>query len=59
MNKYGATVIFGFNALPMPSQPLAAILGVVKYNKTRFYVLFITGQLAKYIVIAISLAYIF
>lgn len=47
VNKYGAATIFIFNALPLPSQLLAAILGVFKYNKTRFYVFFLLGQLVK------------
>lgn len=51
VNKYGGLAIFGFNALPLPSQPLATILGVFRYNKTRFYVFFILGQVVKYTVI--------
>lgn len=58
MNRYGSLGVFGFNALPLPSQPLATILGVFKYNKSRFYVLFISGQLAKYIVISFIFSFL-
>ncbi|MCB9359340.1 VTT domain-containing protein [Candidatus Woesearchaeota archaeon] len=51
LNKWGGWAIFMFNALPLPSQPLATILGIFKYNKTRFYTIFILGQLVKYFVI--------
>lgn len=47
LNKYGKWAIFAFNAVPLPSQALAAILGVFNYNKTRFYVFFLAGQLVK------------
>ncbi|MFH1771020.1 MAG: VTT domain-containing protein [archaeon] len=57
INKYGAGAIFLFNVLPLPAQPLSAILGVFKYNKPRFYFFFILGQSIKYI--AISIAYIY
>lgn len=58
MNRYGSLGVFGFNALPLPSQPLATILGVFKYNKGRFYILFISGQLAKYIVISFIFSFL-
>ncbi len=57
INRHGAVAIYAINALPLPSQPLAAILGVFRYNKTRFYVFFLLGQLTKYIVIGFGLYY--
>ena len=53
LNRWGALTIFLFNAAPLPAQPLAVILGVFRYNKTRFYVFFLLGQLVKYTVISI------
>jgi membrane protein YqaA with SNARE-associated domain len=47
VNKYGGITVFVFNAAPLPSQVLAAILGVFKYNKTRFYVYVLSGQIVK------------
>ncbi len=58
INKWGKWAILGFNALPLPSQPLAAILGVFNYNKTRFYVFFLTGQLIKAIYLTIITLYL-
>ena len=48
LNKYGALTVLVFNATPLPAQALAVILGAFRYNKTRFYVLFLLGQLIKY-----------
>ncbi|MBD3209178.1 VTT domain-containing protein [Candidatus Woesearchaeota archaeon] len=60
LNKRGAIAVFAFNALPFfPSQPLSAILGVFKYNRVKFYVYFILGQLVKYSLITIGYIYIF
>ncbi len=47
VNKYGGITVFVFNAAPLPSQVLAVILGVFKYNKTRFYVYVLAGQIVK------------
>ena len=58
INRYGSGAIFAFNLFPLPSQPLAAILGVFKYNKPRFYTLFILGQVFKYSIITIGYFYI-
>ncbi|MFH1589487.1 MAG: hypothetical protein ABIB43_02890 [archaeon] len=58
INKYGALAIFVFNVLPLPAQPLSAILGVFKYNKARFYFFFILGQTIKYTFITIGYFYI-
>lgn len=58
INRYGAVAIYVFNALPLPSQILAAILGVFKYNKTRFYVFFLLGQITKCIVLTIAVMYV-
>ncbi|MBW2996551.1 VTT domain-containing protein [Candidatus Woesearchaeota archaeon] len=57
LNKYGALAVFVFNAVPLPSQIFAAILGVFRYNKTRFYVFFLLGQLTKYIGMIIILSF--
>jgi membrane protein YqaA with SNARE-associated domain len=59
VNKYGMGTVFLFNVLPMPSQPLAAILGVFRYNKNKFYLMFISGQLIKLTVITLAYLYIF
>ncbi|MBC8494537.1 VTT domain-containing protein [archaeon] len=59
LNKYGAGGVFLINVIPiLPSQTLAAILGVFKYNKTKFYIFFLTGQITKYILITIAYLYI-
>jgi len=57
LNKYGPWAILFFNATPLPAQLLTVILGVFRYNKTRFYVLFLIGQFVKYM--AISVFYYF
>ncbi|MBW2982542.1 VTT domain-containing protein, partial [Candidatus Woesearchaeota archaeon] len=57
LNRYGSWAIFAFNVLPLPAQPLAVILGVFRYNKTRFYALFILGQLIKYTAMSIFIIY--
>jgi len=54
LNRYGAWAVFGFNALPVPAtQMFIVVLGVFRYNKTRFYVFFLLGQLVKYIAITL------
>jgi membrane protein YqaA with SNARE-associated domain len=53
INRYGALAVLFFNATPLPSQLLTVILGVFRYNKTRFYIFFLAGQAAKYGVISI------
>lgn len=58
INRYGAWAVFGFNVLPLPSQPLATILGVFKYNRKRFYIFFLSGQILKYAVISMAYIYI-
>jgi len=58
INKYGGLAVFTFNVLPLPAQSLSAILGVFKYNKTRFYLYFLSGQIIKYTVITIGYFYI-
>ncbi|MEE9525869.1 MAG: VTT domain-containing protein [Candidatus Woesearchaeota archaeon] len=57
LNRHGAWAIFVFNAIPLPSQLFAAILGVFRYNKTRFYVFFLLGQLTKYVGLIIILSF--
>ncbi len=59
ISRYGVLAIFVFNVLPLPSQPLAAILGVFKYSKPRFYTFFILGQFVKYLAIVFGYIYIF
>jgi membrane protein YqaA with SNARE-associated domain len=59
INRYGPIVIFVFNVLPLPSQPLSAMLGVFRYNKTRFYIFFISGQTIKYGLIAFAYVLLF
>jgi membrane protein YqaA with SNARE-associated domain len=54
VNKWGGVAIYVFNALPLPSQLLAAILGVFRYNKTRFYVYLLLGQLTKIAIVAVG-----
>ncbi len=58
VNKYGMLTVFLFNLLPLPAQPLSAILGVFKYNKAKFYLSFIIGALIKFTVIAVAYFYI-
>lgn len=58
VNKYGMLTVFLFNLLPLPAQPLSAILGVFRYNKVKFYLSFIIGALIKFIVIAVAYFYI-
>lgn len=58
VNKYGSWGIFIFNLLPLPGQILAVIAGVFKYNKLKFYMFFILGQLIKFSIIAIGYFYI-
>ncbi|MBW2977708.1 hypothetical protein KY331_02580 [Candidatus Woesearchaeota archaeon] len=57
LNKWGALTILLFNATPLPAQLLAVILGAFRYNKTRFYVFFLLGQLVKYVAIAVFYYY--
>jgi membrane protein YqaA with SNARE-associated domain len=60
LNKYGVIAIFVINVIPfLPSQPLSTILGVFRYNKAKFYVSFLAGQLIKFAAIAIGYIYIF
>jgi len=59
LNRYGGLVVFLFNATPLPSQILAALLGVFKYNKTRFYIYFFLGQGVKCTAIALGVSYLF
>jgi membrane protein YqaA with SNARE-associated domain len=58
INKYGPWGIFIFNVLPLPSQPLAAILGVFRYNRIKFYVYAMSGQIIKYTLIVLGYFYI-
>jgi membrane protein YqaA with SNARE-associated domain len=54
INKYGSLLVFLFNAIPFfPSQPLSTLLGVFKYNKVKFYIFFLSGQIIKFTIIII------
>jgi len=59
LNKYGAFAVLGFNALPLPAQPFATVLGVFKYNRVKFYTMSILGQGIKLTVITLGYLYIF
>lgn len=54
INRYGVAAVFIFNATPLPSQPLSALLGVFKYNRTKFYVFFLLGQFVKYAALTVG-----
>jgi membrane protein YqaA with SNARE-associated domain len=58
LNRHGSWGIFAINALPLPSQILSVILGVFRYNKTRFYIFFPLGQLVKYLVITVFIIFL-
>jgi len=57
-NKYGPFGIFVFNALPLPSQPLCAILGVFNYNRKKFWFYTMLGQVMKYLAMIMGYFYI-
>jgi membrane protein YqaA with SNARE-associated domain len=57
-NRYGPLGIFIFNALPLPSQPLCTILGVFNYNRKKFWVYTMSGQVTKYLAMIIGYFYI-
>jgi membrane protein YqaA with SNARE-associated domain len=59
LNKYGIITILFFNALPLPAQPFSTLLGVFKYNKTKFYSMFILGQIIKLTALTLGYLYIF
>ena len=59
LNKHGIWGVFAFNVLPLPAQPLATILGVFRYNKSKFYLMFISGQIIKFTLITLAYLYIF
>lgn len=60
LNKHGVLAVFIINLIPfLPAQPLSAILGAFNYNKTKFYVYFILGQLIKFTALAVGYIYIF
>ena len=59
LNRHGAVAVFAINAIPfLPSQPLSTVLGVFRYNKAKFYVYFLAGQLVKFAAIATIYIYI-
>lgn len=60
LNRRGGLAVVVINAIPFfPSQPLSAILGVFKYNMTRFYVYVILGQVTKYVIMIVITTYTF
>ena len=48
LNKYGAVLILILNIIPMVGQSLTALLGVIRYNKTRLITYTLIAQLIKY-----------
>jgi membrane protein YqaA with SNARE-associated domain len=48
INRHGVAAVYLLNVLPFTSQPLSALLGVFRYNKVRFYVFMLLGQLTKF-----------
>ena len=59
LNRYGVKAILLINLLPFfPAQPLSTILGVFRYNKSKFYLFFIVGQTLKFTLIALAYIYI-
>lgn len=53
LNKYGAILILLFNLIPMVGQSFTALLGVIKYNKTRLALYTLTAQFIKYPLLAL------
>jgi len=50
LNRFGRIGIFAASAIPLlPSQQVSFILGVFRYNRTRFFVLTFLGQIVKYL----------
>ena len=50
LNKFGRVGIFAASAIPfLPSQQTSFILGVFRYNRTRFFMLTFAGQIVKYL----------
>jgi len=58
LNHYGPVAIFFINAFPLPSPVLSAILGVFRYNLTRFYLYTLGGQLSLYVILYVVYKYI-
>lgn len=48
LNKYGAPLILVLNLIPMVGQSFTALLGVIKYNKTRLALYTLVAQFIKY-----------
>jgi len=60
INIYGKAAIFLASAIPFfPSQQVTFILGVFRYNKTRLFILTMSGQMIKYFAIILALKWIF
>jgi membrane protein YqaA with SNARE-associated domain len=59
LNRKGGLAVYLINSIPFfPSQPFSALLGVFRYNLTRFYVYFLLGQLTKFLFIMFISPYI-
>jgi membrane protein YqaA with SNARE-associated domain len=48
INRHGVLAVYLLNVMPFTSQPLSALLGVFRYNKVRFYIFMLLGQLTKF-----------
>ncbi len=51
LNKYGKGVIFLFNVLPLPSQLLTFVCGVFRYNKIRYFAIWLFAWVLKLFII--------
>jgi len=58
LNRYGKGVIFLFNVLPLPSQILTFICGVFKYNKIRYFTIWLIAWTIKLSIIVLFNKYI-
>lgn len=57
INNYGGLAVFLFNATPLSAQPLGVLLGVFKYDRIRFFIYVILGQVTKAVVLSVGFAY--
>lgn len=48
INQYGILTIFCTNLFPLPSPALSAVLGIIRYNKRKFYLTAILAQTLQY-----------
>jgi membrane protein YqaA with SNARE-associated domain len=52
VNKFGSPAIFFINLIGFGSQQLSFVLGVLRYNKTRFIALAVAGQFIRVLIVA-------